>query len=106
MQVLCVASQEAEAAISCPICGQQYEVFYARNVPSECEAALSDVKNALVSQHATAHRSGAHPEAFNVPHWSGQPFASGAALLGGARPPRRPVAAETVSLHLLSRDAV
>jgi hypothetical protein len=90
MQVLCVASAEPEAAIVCPICGQQYDVYYSRNAPAECAAALALIKRSLMEHH----QSGGHPaEAFTLPPWPGDPFSSGAAMLGGARPQSKASAA-------------
>jgi pyruvate/2-oxoacid:ferredoxin oxidoreductase beta subunit len=88
MQVLCMASNNEEASVACPSCGQTYAIYYSRQT-SDCEAALAAVRSALVEHHATDASASAHPaHAFNVPAWSGPAHMSAAALLSGA-PVRR-----------------
>ena len=95
MQVLCMASNEEQADVACPACGQKYAVYYSRRFSAECEGALEAVRTALVEQHASDATVAAHANRiFNVPAWSGPAHMSAAALLSGA-PVGRAFAVET-----------
>ena len=81
MQALCTPT-ETLADITCPVCAQGFRLFWERTDLDDQSAALPEVLREL-SAH---HREGSHhpDRSFNVPHWSGSPEFSGAALLGGA----------------------
>ncbi len=97
MQVLCMASNDEKADVTCPSCGQKYAVYYSRQFSPERAKALDSVRAALVQHHVEDASANAHPSTlFNVPAWSGPAHMSAAALLSGA-PVRQmvKVAAET-----------
>jgi hypothetical protein len=85
MQVLCVATEELEADLTCKICGNKYKLYFERSSAVEQATAMTMVVQTLINHHASGQGHSVHPEIpFNVPEWSGSPQWSGAALLGGA----------------------
>ena len=82
MQALCKPSDDVSADVKCPICAKGFRLFWERTNVHDQLAALPEVLRHLRSQHDHGED---HPDnLFNVPHWSGLPEFSGAALLGGA----------------------
>jgi hypothetical protein len=85
MQVLCVATEEQGADISCKVCGHKYKLYFERKSPEEQAAAMTIVAQTLINHHVLGKEHSVHPQKpFNVPEWSGSAASSAAALLGGA----------------------
>jgi hypothetical protein len=83
MQVLC-KSTNTSSDISCPLCGQGFLLYWERSSRQEQDITRRKVQQALEDQHTVLSSAEAHPQsAFNIPSWEGNPYFSGAALLGG-----------------------
>ncbi len=81
MQALCQPTDNT-ADITCPVCGKGFRLFWERTNKADQKAALPNVLEELRAHHDEGQD---HPDSsFNIPHWSGEPEFSGAALLGGA----------------------
>ena len=84
MQVLCKASNTV-SDVRCKVCGQGFLVYWSRTSRAEQDQTRRHVIDALAQHHGDSNTAQAHPRTgFNVPHWSGLPTFSAAALLGGA----------------------
>ena len=83
MQVLCKSSNTS-SDIKCPLCGQGFLLYWERSSRHEQDRTRHQIQQALRDQHTHLSSTDAHPRPiFNIPNWEGNPYFSGAALLGG-----------------------
>jgi hypothetical protein len=88
MQVLCFLSESpaGEDTVCCTVCGQAFRVVWSSTSQRLREERRATLPAELAEHHEAAAGEQAHPRsAFTLPHWSGVPQFSGAAMLGGLR---------------------